>query len=609
ALRDRRRRAGDRARSRRPVAAAGPPAGRLRARERLPDAHAARAQPQPGAVAARGSARRARVPERLLHAPREPDPEARGPARPHAGAAGDALHVRLRAAARGADPRRDPAGRRRRGRRRPALRALRARARRGQPGDLGAARQGRRRRLQRGRLAGAAREDPHAAAGVRAQPADRARPDRVPQQPRAGHAREARGGDAGARPRRVGPRGAHQGRRHHALRAAHDGPAPGGARLGLGADGVARPLMRTSGIGTRYAFYVAALSLALVAVTLAASGAIALGRMRVLQQELRDAVTTARAADDERALDGAARYLGLHLFNPLYQLDVERLNEAIQQTQAWLPVVSFLVVDRDGLVLTDGTATNVMYGERAPGPLPRDDVPDPMLIRRDNVTELRFRVAAGGVSAGWGIVTLKEPPWEASLRRLEEERTAELWQGHRASLVSLGALVLLATVGVGVLVSLLLSRTLARPLTQMSRAAAQIAAGNLDHPLTLDSPDELGDLARALNRMARDLRAHEEALRAERSDLAAKNAELERFNYTVSHDLKTPLVTIRGFAGLAGGDLAAGRNDAVRKDLGRIVAAADKMHRLLDDLLELSRIGRVVHPPEDVALGGLVREG
>ena len=46
----------------------------------------------------------------------------------------------------------------------------------------------------------------------------------------------------------------------------------------------------------------------------------------------------------------------------------------------------------------------------------------------------------------------------------------------------------------------------------------------------------------------------------------------------------------------------------MRKDLGRIVAAADKMHRLLDDLLELSRIGRVVHPPEDVALGELVQE-
>ncbi len=366
--------------------------------------------------------------------------------------------------------------------------------------------------------------------------------------------------------------------------------------------------MRTSSIGTRYATYVAALALALVVVALAAAGAIALGQLRVVQQELRKAVAAARAADDERALDGAARYLGVHLFNPLYQLDVERLNEAIEQTRTWLPVVSFLVADRDGLILTDGTSTNTSYGEGVLGPLPRDATPTPILVRRGTETELRFRVAAGGVAAGWGIVTLAEPPWQASLRRLEERRTAELWSGHRTSLLSLGGLVLIATLGLGLLTSLLLSRTLARPLTEMSRAAEEIASGNLDHPLTLDSPDELGDLARALNRMATDLRAHEEALRAERSDLAAKNAELERFNYTVSHDLKTPLVTIRGFAGLAGTDLVAGHSDAVRKDLGRIVAAADKMHRLLDDLLELSRIGRVVHPPEDVALSDLVRE-
>jgi signal transduction histidine kinase len=142
----------------------------------------------------------------------------------------------------------------------------------------------------------------------------------------------------------------------------------------------------------------------------------------------------------------------------------------------------------------------------------------------------------------------------------------------------------------------------------MSRAAGEIASGNLDHPLTLDSPDELGDLARALNRMARDLRAHEEALRAERADLAAKNAELERFTYTVSHDLKSPLVTVLGFAGLAGTDLAAGNSARVRQDLGRIVAAADRMHHLLDDLLELSRVGRVVNPPEDVPLAELAHE-
>ena len=209
--------------------------------------------------------------------------------------------------------------------------------------------------------------------------------------------------------------------------------------------------------------------------------------------------------------------------------------------------------------------------------------------------------------AGWGIATLAEAPWQASLRRLEA-RTAAMWASRRSSLLSLGAVAFAVTLGLGLLTAVLLSRSLARPLTEMSRAAGEIAAGNLDHPLTLDSPDELGDLARALNRMSGDLRAHEEARRAERADLAAKNAELERFTYTVSHDLKSPLVTIRGFAGLAGTDLAAGKLDRVRQDLGRIVAASDRMQRLLEDLLDLSRVGRVVNPAEDVALGPLARE-
>ena len=156
---------------------------------------------------------------------------------------------------------------------------------------------------------------------------------------------------------------------------------------------------RTS-IGTRYAAYVAALALALVMVALVAAGAIALRQMRVVQTELREAVGAARAADDERALDGAARYLGVHLFNPLYQLDVERLNEAIQQTRTWLPVVSFVVVDRDGLVLTDGTPANSHYGESVQGPLPPESA-GVVRARRESETELRFRIAAGGVTAGW----------------------------------------------------------------------------------------------------------------------------------------------------------------------------------------------------------------
>ncbi|MCP3964397.1 MAG: hypothetical protein GY719_41745 [bacterium] len=91
-------------------------------------------------------------------------------------------------------------------------------------------------------------------------------------------------------------------------------------------------------------------------------------------------------------------------------------------------------------------------------------------------------------------------------------------------------------------------------------------------------------------------------------DLEAKNQELERFTYTVSHDLKSPLVTIKGFLGLLEKDAAAGDADRLQRDVERIGAAADTMGQLLGELLELSRIGRMVNPPEDVPLAGLVAE-
>ncbi len=365
--------------------------------------------------------------------------------------------------------------------------------------------------------------------------------------------------------------------------------------------------MRLGGIGTRYAVWIAGLALVLVATALLAAAFLAFRESRLVQSEIHEAVTAARTSDEEEALRGTATYLGTLLFNALYQLDVERLNEEIGRVRAWLPVSSFLVIDKEGRVLTDGTLANGRFGDLLPGPRPEGGPRSLLLTRRGEETEIRFAIASGGVVAGWGVVTLRQGPWQVSLRRLEQ-RTAAMWAGHRASLLSLGAAAFAVTLALGLLTAVLLSRTLARPLTEMSRAAREIAAGNLDHPLTLDSPDELGDLARALNRLASDLRTHEEALRAERADLAAKNAELERFTYTVSHDLKSPLVTIRGFAGLAGTDLAAGTYDRVRQDLGRIVAASDKMRRLLEDLLELSRVGRVVHPVEEVALGALARE-
>ncbi len=92
------------------------------------------------------------------------------------------------------------------------------------------------------------------------------------------------------------------------------------------------------------------------------------------------------------------------------------------------------------------------------------------------------------------------------------------------------------------------------------------------------------------------------------AELEAKNAEMERFVYTVSHDLKAPLITIKGFIGMLLKDMREGRQDRLEHDARRISSAADRMHRLLAELLELSRVGRVVNPPEPVPLRELVQE-
>ncbi len=90
-------------------------------------------------------------------------------------------------------------------------------------------------------------------------------------------------------------------------------------------------------------------------------------------------------------------------------------------------------------------------------------------------------------------------------------------------------------------------------------------------------------------------------------ELRQKNAEMERFTYMISHDLKSPLVTVRTFLGYLEQDLAQGRADRVAKDMSFIQEATGKMGRLLEDLLEVSRVGRVANAAEQVSYADLVQ--
>jgi PAS domain S-box-containing protein len=98
-----------------------------------------------------------------------------------------------------------------------------------------------------------------------------------------------------------------------------------------------------------------------------------------------------------------------------------------------------------------------------------------------------------------------------------------------------------------------------------------------------------------------------ERKRAEET-LRKKDADIEQFLYTVSHDLRSPLVTVKTFMGYLEKDITDGNQKHLTQDIQFIHGAADKMKLMLDELLELYRIGRVETPKVRVSFREVLAE-
>lgn len=165
------------------------------------------------------------------------------------------------------------------------------------------------------------------------------------------------------------------------------------------------------------------------------------------------------------------------------------------------------------------------------------------------------------VTSGVGSVVLLQP------RSASGEITGPLRARLLVALVA-GTLVAIAA-------GSWLSRRLARPLVHASSAAAQLAHGRRDVRVTPEGPAEVAAVAESLNTLAAALSASEDRQRA--------------FLLSVSHELRTPLTAISGYAeGLADGVVPPAQTASVGATL---VAEAARLQRLVNDLLDLARLG------------------
>jgi len=145
------------------------------------------------------------------------------------------------------------------------------------------------------------------------------------------------------------------------------------------------------------------------------------------------------------------------------------------------------------------------------------------------------------------------------------------------------------------LLSVLITSRIAHPIRELRRATERIAGGDFTRPIAVQSKDEVGDLARAMNRMSRRL--------AELDEMKSG------FLFNVSHELKTPLTSIKEAAALLQEEVPGPVNEKQRRLLEIITAETRILIGMIIDLLDLARMeaGRMGYTLERTTPGAIVR--
>ena len=238
------------------------------------------------------------------------------------------------------------------------------------------------------------------------------------------------------------------------------------------------------------------------------------------------------------------------------------------------------VVDESGQVVLGPTSNLV------------DDEPLPLLPSDPAAEDAEDTFTVGAVSGDgrWRVRSVPVTLADGSSGTLMVAQSLDDVEGILDRLVLLLLVIGVVTLAVVGAVGYLLVRGSLRPLQDVERTAAAIAAGDLSERVPeADERTEVGQLAAALNVMLG--RVESAFAEREAGEQAARTSEerMRRFVADASHELRTPLTTIRGFAELYRQG-AVSDDDGVRRVVGRIESEAQRMGLLVEDLLLLARL-------------------
>lgn len=154
----------------------------------------------------------------------------------------------------------------------------------------------------------------------------------------------------------------------------------------------------------------------------------------------------------------------------------------------------------------------------------------------------------------------------------------------------------------------LVRRRVLAPLQRLKAGTDRIREGDLAIRTYAGGDDEIAELCRAFDAMAASLAGARDDLERRTRQLEETNRELEAFSYSVSHDLRAPLRGVDGWSLALLQDYGESLDETARGYIATVRGEAQRMGRLIDDLLQLSRVGRAEMKREPVDLSALAGE-